>query len=211
MPRRRHLPAGRACGALTATDLASREVCQELLSPAGVGATNGFVWSALRYAGIAPRMCHAHEHERQRPQPPSGQGFAPAPAPPGAAKTRLRHYAALERFHGFTGAPEEIRTPDPQIRSLVLYPAELRARETAFVRACGARNRGRRLDGFSGRGKRKPDGCAAPQIAGAPRASRQCFSRSLKARSRAKASASGSSSSRIAKRKAVAPWAFQAA
>jgi hypothetical protein len=27
----------------------------------------------------------------------------------------------------FVGAPEEIRTPDPQIRSLVLYPAELRA------------------------------------------------------------------------------------
>jgi hypothetical protein len=27
-----------------------------------------------------------------------------------------------------TGAPGEIRTPDPQIRSLVLYPAELRAR-----------------------------------------------------------------------------------
>jgi hypothetical protein len=27
----------------------------------------------------------------------------------------------------FAGAPEEIRTPDPQIRSLVLYPAELRA------------------------------------------------------------------------------------
>src|SRR6185312_8093785 len=30
------------------------------------------------------------------------------------------------------GAPEEIRTPDPQIRSLVLYPAELRALDTAF-------------------------------------------------------------------------------
>src|SRR3954466_699324 len=29
---------------------------------------------------------------------------------------------------GNDGAPEEIRTPDPQIRSLVLYPAELRAR-----------------------------------------------------------------------------------
>jgi hypothetical protein len=29
---------------------------------------------------------------------------------------------------GKNGAPEEIRTPDPQIRSLVLYPAELRAR-----------------------------------------------------------------------------------
>ena len=28
--------------------------------------------------------------------------------------------------HCGIGAPEEIRTPDPQIRSLVLYPAELR-------------------------------------------------------------------------------------
>ena len=27
----------------------------------------------------------------------------------------------------FSGAPGEIRTPDPQIRSLVLYPAELPA------------------------------------------------------------------------------------
>jgi hypothetical protein len=33
------------------------------------------------------------------------------------------------------GAPEEIRTPDPQIRSLVLYPAELRVRLQA-VRFC---------------------------------------------------------------------------
>ena len=31
-------------------------------------------------------------------------------------------------FNEFDGAPEEIRTPDPQIRSLMLYPAELRAR-----------------------------------------------------------------------------------
>jgi hypothetical protein len=30
------------------------------------------------------------------------------------------------------GAPEEIRTPDPQIRSLVLYPAELRARRATL-------------------------------------------------------------------------------
>ena len=29
---------------------------------------------------------------------------------------------------GKNGAPERIRTSDPQIRSLVLYPAELRAR-----------------------------------------------------------------------------------
>jgi hypothetical protein len=27
------------------------------------------------------------------------------------------------------GAPGEIRTPDPQVRSLVLYPAELRAQK----------------------------------------------------------------------------------
>jgi hypothetical protein len=32
-----------------------------------------------------------------------------------------------------TGAPEEIRTPDPQIRSLVLYPAELRARRVVAI------------------------------------------------------------------------------
>ncbi len=30
---------------------------------------------------------------------------------------------------GSAGAPERIRTSDPQIRSLVLYPAELRAPE----------------------------------------------------------------------------------
>src|ERR1700720_846560 len=31
------------------------------------------------------------------------------------------------------GAPGEIRTPDPQIRSLVLYPAELRARRVVAI------------------------------------------------------------------------------
>ncbi len=31
------------------------------------------------------------------------------------------------------GAPEEIRTPDPQIRSLVLYPAELRVHSLIFI------------------------------------------------------------------------------
>ena len=35
---------------------------------------------------------------------------------------------AIKSLYGIwdNGAPEEIRTPDPQIRSLVLYPAELR-------------------------------------------------------------------------------------
>ena len=32
------------------------------------------------------------------------------------------------------GALEEIRTPDPQIRSLMLYPAELRVRFNHAVR-----------------------------------------------------------------------------
>jgi hypothetical protein len=36
-----------------------------------------------------------------------------------------------------TGAPEEIRTPDPQIRSLVLYPAELRAPARPTLKAGG--------------------------------------------------------------------------
>ena len=33
---------------------------------------------------------------------------------------------AIVKCQNLNGAPEEIRTPDPQIRSLVLYPAELR-------------------------------------------------------------------------------------
>ena len=39
---------------------------------------------------------------------------------------QLRLTGSSYWFFGI-GAPEEIRTPDPQIRSLVLYPAELRA------------------------------------------------------------------------------------
>ena len=31
------------------------------------------------------------------------------------------------------GAPEEIRTPDPLVRSQVLYPAELRARGVHYT------------------------------------------------------------------------------
>jgi hypothetical protein len=35
----------------------------------------------------------------------------------------------------YIGAPERIRTPNPQIRSLVLYPVELRARKAAKLAA----------------------------------------------------------------------------
>jgi hypothetical protein len=36
-------------------------------------------------------------------------------------------HPCLRVGQGIAGAPEGIRTPDPQIRSLVLYPAELPA------------------------------------------------------------------------------------
>src|SRR5262245_30529982 len=49
----------------------------------------------------------------------------------GVAVPRLRARWGRAPTRGKAGAPEEIRTPDPQIRSLVLYPAELRARAPA--------------------------------------------------------------------------------
>src|SRR5260370_32922890 len=81
-----------------------------------------------------------------------------------------------------SGAPEEIRTPDPQIRSLVLYPAELRA--LLCQARTGKRGRGgrgiakasvRRWQGFGSAGVRFDAGAgsAAPRNAwrdaGAPR------------------------------------------
>src|SRR5262245_23599310 len=44
-----------------------------------------------------------------------------------------------------SGAPEEIRTPDPQIRSLVLYPAELRALDSAAGNRTAAQRHSYRL------------------------------------------------------------------
>jgi hypothetical protein len=40
----------------------------------------------------------------------------------------------------FTGALGGIRTPDPQIRSLVLYPAELRARRPHISASSGKKH-----------------------------------------------------------------------
>ena len=42
----------------------------------------------------------------------------------------------IYRGKAVNGAPERIRTSDPQIRSLMLYPAELRARLRASRRLC---------------------------------------------------------------------------
>lgn len=60
--------------------------------------------------------------------------------PPGVRQTRqtsrkkpLRRPSDSGR--GGNGAPGAIRTPDPQIRSLMLYPAELRVRGEAPLRA----------------------------------------------------------------------------
>ena len=50
-------------------------------------------------------------------------------SPPQALNRLLLVFAVLYR----SGAPEETRTPNPQIRSLVLYPIELRAHSRAGV------------------------------------------------------------------------------
>ena len=52
------------------------------------------------------------------------------PSRPARRLGTARHLA-IGRLAEENGAPEEIRTPDPQIRSLVLYPAELRVRTAA--------------------------------------------------------------------------------
>src|SRR3546814_14515176 len=58
--------------------------------------------------------------------------------PPRSTRTdTLFPYTTLFR----SGAPGAIRTPDPQIRSLVLYPAELRVRGAVPLRTVvGGRN-----------------------------------------------------------------------
>ena len=70
------------------------------------------------------------------------QSSSTAGTPQGRRRHRRLAFAVLYR----NGAPEEIRTPDPQIRSLVLYPAELRAR---FDRKSGVRALVRPNDGHS--------------------------------------------------------------
>ena len=65
--------------------------------------------------------------------------------PTEAARNRHQPSFALTSYGGQprccaakVGAPGEIRTPDPQIRSLVLYPAELRVRARAAETSGGA-------------------------------------------------------------------------
>jgi hypothetical protein len=51
-----------------------------------------------------------------------------------------KRFLGCSKFLYFTGVPERIRTSDPKIRNLVLYPAELRA-PFSFIK--GATERGK--------------------------------------------------------------------
>jgi len=44
-----------------------------------------------------------------------------------------RMFFVLNIFILLVGAPEKIRTPDPLVRSQVLYPAELRAHQRHYI------------------------------------------------------------------------------
>ena len=84
-----------------------------------------------------PRDGKPRPWERQsRAAAPGCTNFFSAPC-----RARARCGAAKQKGRRSTlsvnGAPGEIRTPDHQVRSLVLYPTELRAREPLII--CGFR------------------------------------------------------------------------
>jgi hypothetical protein len=65
-----------------------------------------------------------------------------------------------------SGAPERIRTSDPQIRSLVLYPAELRAQRASPLKIRGAardRRHSYRLGGPMASGGRNRSRARSPR------------------------------------------------
>jgi hypothetical protein len=62
------------------------------------------------------------------------------PAASGATVRRSNQLSYTH--HEWLGTPGGIRTPDLEIRSLPLYPAELRAHETSHLKACAAKRYG---------------------------------------------------------------------
>ena len=83
-----------------------------------------FIWRAR----VRRALCAKQRFARaERPQAmPAGRArifLSRSFQPPGA-----KNKSPLARALIF-GAPGEIRTPDPQVRSLILYPAELRAQK----------------------------------------------------------------------------------
>src|ERR1051325_1589391 len=82
------------------------------------------------YSGLAGKIPESKRCRAPQPQmlphlsPPI---LLPLPSPCFNSGSQRRIVGGGSRREK-AGAPEEIRTPDPQIRSLVLYPAELRVR-----------------------------------------------------------------------------------
>ena len=113
-----------------------------------------------------------------RPDMDCGLAAAPHPRAPDLPRQRPRRTAegpANSRSPALlvpsNGAPGEIRTPDHQVRSLVLYPTELRAREPTIVHHAPVEHAGRhgcqRARDYSDRGAcRQPP---APARGAAPR------------------------------------------
>ena len=62
------------------------------------------------------------------------------PAASGATVRRSNQLSYTH--HEWLGTPGGIRTPDLEIRSLPLYPTELRARETSLLQGCAAKRYG---------------------------------------------------------------------
>ena len=75
--------------------------------------------------------CRVHSAIQALAKDRGSRGSLPESIPPGATngKENKKAVSLLQLTACFCcGAPEEIRTPGLQVRSLLLYPAELRAR-----------------------------------------------------------------------------------
>ena len=75
--------------------------------------------------------CRVHSAIQALAKDRGSRGSLPESIPPGATngKENKKAVSLLQLTAYFCcGAPEEIRTPGLQVRSLLLYPAELRAR-----------------------------------------------------------------------------------
>ena len=78
-----------------------------------------------------PSSCRVHTAIQVLAKDRGSRGSLPESIPPGATngKENKKAVSLLQLTACFCcGAPEEIRTPGLQVRSLLLYPAELRAR-----------------------------------------------------------------------------------
>jgi hypothetical protein len=92
--------------------------------------------------GQAPGMTNKTEQMRRHPYGPAAvrRSAMDAPVKPGHDERGGTGAPRNRRMIDLNGAPGKIRTPDPQIRSLVLYPTELPARRPE---ACFRRPEGR--------------------------------------------------------------------